>query len=114
MRREPSFSTRIGVSVLVVTVGAAVGCGGSASETPFPQPPIERELAARHERAWVADEGDVDSSSNVTGAALATPPSSDVQAEHDPATPSGETPAEAGETPAGAGDTPSSTPGVGF
>lgn len=106
MRRQPSLSTRLGNSAMIVTVTVLVGCGGSASETPFPQPPIDRELAARHEHAWEAEEGDVDSS-NATGATAASLASSDVRSEQAPPAPVGETPAEANEPP-------TNTPGVGF
>lgn len=83
MRRESSFWTRppmgarfttgarwraTGVAMLALT---GVGCGGSASETPFPQPPIDDRLAARHERANAPEEATEASTTNVATQASA-------------------------------------------
>ena len=35
----------------------AVACGGSSSETPFPQAPVEPGLEQRHEAAFAAEHG---------------------------------------------------------
>lgn len=39
----------------VLATAAVAGCGGSSSETPFPQAPIERELDKRHEAVFASE-----------------------------------------------------------
>ncbi len=39
----------IRVAVILGCASVAAACGGSSSETPFPQPPLERSLQARHD-----------------------------------------------------------------
>jgi hypothetical protein len=82
MRREYKSKTRwaLRVSALVAASGV-ISCGGSASETPFPQPPIESNLAARHEAARGNDTAPSEalgSSSEVATEASAAANSSDL------------------------------------
>ncbi len=39
----------IRVAVILGCASVAAACGGSSSETPFPQAPLERSLQARHD-----------------------------------------------------------------
>ncbi len=75
MRRD-SILDPVALLPLLVVGMAVTACGGSASETPFPQPPIERELAARHERASGDASADTETSASsaATSAALSTQP----------------------------------------
>jgi hypothetical protein len=42
-----------------LTSTCVTACGGSSSETPFPQPPLERALKARHDAARPATDADL-------------------------------------------------------
>src|SRR5690606_10757096 len=55
------------------TAAVAFGCGGSSSETPFPQAPIERGLDERHEAVFVAEQA-ADSAAPATGVSSSVSP----------------------------------------
>lgn len=42
-----------------LTSTCVTACGGSSSETPFPQPPLERALKARHDAARPATDAEL-------------------------------------------------------
>jgi hypothetical protein len=62
------------VFVLLGCVWGATACGGSSSETPFPQPPIESQLEARHDAVHAAEVGTAsDEAAAPTASATADP-----------------------------------------
>jgi hypothetical protein len=62
---------------LVLSLWVPVGCGGSSSETPFPQVPVDPELQARHDAVLAESTADDSSETNATSAAAAKPASAE-------------------------------------
>jgi hypothetical protein len=112
MRRQPRLAT---VAALVLTLGYTVSCGGSASETPFPQPPIEHDLAARHDTAHAADDvapaPTLGVSASISASSSAPALSASVANTTQPAAPSGSTASPVAPT---ADTVPAPSPGGAF